>query len=564
MMYDEKPWLRFYDPGVPAEVEVPSISLVDRFNEVAAEFPRHFAVHFLGVTMTYRELMAHANRFANLLLKSGCGPGDVVGINLPNLPQYLIAQIGTLKAGCAASGVSPLMTPRELAYQLSDCKAKVLVTLDAIFEHRLAGILGDLPDLKLVVATGVLDFLPGYKRVLGRLLKKVPTGKVRPAAHKHVTTFREVLSSYPSDEPGVNVSADDTCLIQYTGGTTGMPKGTILTHRNMVANTVHTYEWARPQIGSEVFLSGFPFFHLAGLALGLGIVYFAGSQVLIPNPRDTRTIVKQMARYRPTMLVNVPSLYMMLLEEPDFKKLDFSRLSFCLSGASAFPAESIRELEAVVGDGMVLEVYGMTETSPLITMNPRYGKKKIGTVGLPICNTRVRIVDLETRSTPVSVGQEGELIVSGPQVMKGYLNRPEETANSMREHDGEIWFHTGDVARMDDEGYFTIVDRAKDMLSVGGFKVFSREVEEKLYEHPAIDFCAIVGVPNPRRPGSDIVRLVYQPSQAYKHRNPEQTKEEILEFARENFAPYKVPKIIDVMDPIPLTAVGKVDKKALR
>lgn len=564
MTYDEKPWLKSYDPGVAAEVEIPSISLVDRFNEVAAEFPSHPAAHFLGVTLTYSELMAHANRFANLLLKAGCGPGDVVGINLPNLPQYLIAQIGVLKAGCAASGVSPLLTPRELAYQLNDCKAKALVTLDAIFEHRLAGIWTELPDLKLVVPTGILDFLPGYKRMLGRLLKKVPTGKVSSVTGKNVSTFREILSSYPSSDPGLKISPDDHCLIQYTGGTTGLPKGTMLTHRNMVANTVHTIEWAKPRIGSEVFLSGFPFFHLAGLALGLATVYFAGAQVLIPNPRDTKHMVKEMARYRPTMLVNVPSLYMMLLEEPGFRKLDFSRLGFCLSGASPFPAESIRELEAVVGEGMVLEVYGMTETSPLITMNPRYGKKKIGSVGIPLCNTRVRIVDLEARSSLVPVDGEGELIVSGPQVMQGYLNKPEETANSMRTHDGEIWFHTGDVARMDEEGYFTIVDRAKDMLSVGGFKVFSREVEEKLYEHPAIEFCAIVGVPNPKRPGSDIVRLVYQPTADYRDRDADRTKEEILAFARENCAPYKVPKIVDVVEEMPLTPVGKVDKKALR
>ncbi|MCA1960025.1 MAG: AMP-binding protein [Desulfomonile sp.] len=564
MIYDEKPWLKFYDSGVAAEVEIPSISFVDRFNEVAVEFRRRPALHFLGITMTYEELNTHANRFANFLLRCGCGPGDVVGIHLPNLPQYLIAQIGALKAGCATSGVSPLLTPRELTYQLNDCKVKALVTLDATFEHRLAGIFGDLPDIKLVVATGALDFLPGYKRVLGRLLKKVPTGKVGPVTGKQVTTFREVLSRYPADDPAIKVAADDNCLIQYTGGTTGLPKGTVITHRNVIATSVHTSEWARPNTGHEVFLSGFPFFHLAGLAMGLCAMYCASAQVLIPNPRDTKGMVKEIARYRPTILVNVPSLYLMLLEEPGFQKLDFSRLGYCLSGASPFAVESIRALEAVVGEGKLLEVYGMTESTALITMNPRWGQKKIGTVGMPLPNTRVRIVDLETRSTPLPLGEPGELIVSGPQIMKEYFNKPDETANSMRKHDGGIWFHTGDVAKMDEEGYITIVDRAKDMLSVSGFKVFSRELEEKLYEHPAIEFCAIVGVPNPKRPGSDIVRLVYQPSQSYKSQDPEQTKKEILEFARKNFAPYKVPKIIDSVDAIPLTAVGKVDKKALR
>jgi acyl-CoA synthetase (AMP-forming)/AMP-acid ligase II len=254
----------------------------------------------------------------------------------------------------------------------------------------------------------------------------------------------------------------------------------------------------------------------------------------------------------------------MLMDNPKFRKLDFSPLAFCLSGASPFPVESIRALEAIVGAGKVVEVYGMTETSPLITCNPHLGQKKIGTVGLPLSNTRVKLADLETGILEVPIGGEGELIIQGPQVMKGYLNRPEETAHALREFQGEVWMHTGDVARMDEAGYFTLVDRAKDMLNVGGFKVFSREVEEKLYDHPAVDLCAIIGVPNPQRPGSELVKLVIQRSQASKDRQEETLKQEILDFARENLSPYKVPKIVEFVDSLPLTPVGKVDKKALR
>lgn len=564
MAYDAKPWLKHYDPGIPPEFEIPRISLADQLDSVASRVPASPAVHFLGVTLTYRELMAHADRFAQALMDHGCANGDVVGISLPNIPQYLIAQIGVLKAGCAASGLSPLLTPREMAQQLRDCRAKALVTLDPIFEHRLTGISDQLPDLEVIISTGILDFLSVVKRTLARVLKKVPHGKVRPLPNKRVLRFLDVLSVYAPKDPGIKVNPDHPCLIQYTGGTTGVPKGSIITDRNMLAQLTIVTEWLQMEWGKEVILSGFPLFHIAGLVLGLGSLFMGHSQILIPDPRNTKHIVKEMAKYRPTILVNVPSLYMMLLDEPGFRKLDFSRLAFCLSAASPFAAESIRELETVIGSGKLLEAYGMTELSALATTNPRRGTKKIGSVGVPLPNTTIRLVDLETGSREVGVGEPGEMVVSGPQVMKGYLNRPEETALALRIHDGEIWLHTGDVARMDEDGFFFIVDRAKDMLNVGGYKVFSREVEEKLYEHPGIEFCAILGVPNPQRPGSEVVKLVFQASKTYKERAPEELREDILTFSRENFVPYKIPKIIEQVESMPLTPVGKVDKKALR
>jgi len=564
MNYDDQARLTTYDPGLGAELSLPEISLAERLENVAAEFGSLPAVHFFGVTLTYRQLMDHADRFAQALVQNGCGPGDVVGINLPNIPQYLIAQIGALKAGCAASGVSPLLTAREMAYQLNDSRAKALVTLDALFERRLAGIADQLPDLKLVVATGITDFLPRIKRVLGRILKKVPTGQVHPLTAKKVLSFMDLLSAYPAMAPRVKTGPDDSCLVMYTGGTTGVPKGSVITHRNIVSELTLVTEWLQMDRGKEVILSAFPLFHIAGLALGLGTLFIGSVQILIPNPRDTRHLVKEMAKYTPTILVNVPSLYMMLLDEPGFRKLDFSKLEFCLSAASPFPAESIAEVERVIGKGKMIECYGMTEVSALATLNPRRGIKKIGSVGLPLPNTRVRLVDLDTGERDVPPGEEGEIVVSGPQVMQGYLNKPEETANALRQRDGHVWLRTGDIGRIDQDGYIYIVDRAKDMLNVGGYKVFSREVEEKLYEHPAIEFCAIVGVPNPKRPGTDVVKLVFQPAHDYRKADQERLKADILAFARENFAPYKVPKTIDIIENMPLTSVGKVDKKVLR
>ena len=376
--------------------------------------------------------------------------------------------------------------------------------------------------------------------------------------------FPRILDRYPPTPVDLKVPPESTCLIQYTGGTTGLPKGALLTHRNIVANIFQGKTWFHMEPGREIFLSGFPFFHLAGLMLAMTTLALAGTQVLIPNPRDTDHICKEIERYHPTILVNVPTLYLMLMDNPRFRNLDFSRLAFCLSGASPFPADSIRALEEIVGAGKLAEVYGMTETSPLITANPHEGPKKIGTVGLPLPNTRVKLADLETGTREVPLGEEGELLVQGPQVMQGYLNRPEETAHALRQFQGEVWMHTGDVARMDEAGYFTIVDRAKDMLNVGGFKVFSREVEERLYAHPAIDLCAIIGIPNPKRPGSELVRLVVQVAPAYKGHPEDELKKKILDYARENLSPYKVPKIVEFVETLPLTPVGKVDKKALR
>lgn len=564
MTYDDKPWLKWYDDGVRSEPSIPDTTFIQEIVQVAERFPERPAVHFLGVTLTFRELLALSDRFAQALLDYGCKPGDVVGVGLPNIPQYLIALLGTLRAGCASSGVSPLLTTRELAYQLNDCNAKALVTLDAIFENRLMRVADTIPHLDAVFVTGILDFLSPVKRFLGKLLKKVPTGKVFRIPGKDVVRFMSLLDRYPPVPPAVTIASEDHALVQYTGGTTGLPKGTLLTHRNLVANMTQVLSWLQTDRGTEVLLSGFPLFHLAGLAIGGVSLAMGGAQVLIPNPRDTRHIVKETAKYRPSILVNVPSLYMLLTEDPGFRKLDFSHLNFCISGASPFPAESIRELESVIGEGKVIEVYGMTESSPIITMNPRFGRKKIGSVGIPVAGTKVRIADLDTGDVPAPVDNEGELIACGPQVMKGYLNKPEETAIALRDHDGEVWLHTGDVARMDEDGFFYIVDRAKDMLNVGGFKVFSREVEEKLYEHPAIELCAVIGVPNPDRPGSEIVKVVVQLTPDYRLKPEDIVRQDIIEHARMNCSPYKVPKIVEFSDEMPLTAVGKVDKKALR
>jgi len=563
-IYDDKPWLRSYDAGIPAEIDLPATTYAALLEEGLHARPQRAAVHFLGRTLTFAELENASARFAVFLKACGCTPGHTVGVNLPNTPQYLIALAGAIRAGCAVTGVSPLLSPTEMAYQLNDAGVKVLVTLDAIFEKKLAPVAGDIAGMTHVVATNIADPLPWIKRTLGKWLKKVPCGTVGPLPGKTVTTLPRILADYPADKPAAALSPEDTCLIQYTGGTTGLPKGTELTHANMAAHLTQLTNWLNLGFGEEVFCSGFPFFHQAGLILTLTALRTANTQCLIPDPRNTAHICEQIKTYRPTMLANVPSLYQMLVDNPTFKTLDLSSIRLCLSGAAPFAVEAINALEAYTGKGTVLEVYGMTETSPMITMNPYKGPKKIGSVGLPMPNTRVKLVDVETGTTEVPLGAEGELIVQGPQVMKGYRNKPEETAHAKRDFAGGKWMFTGDVARMDEDGYITICDRVKDMLIVGGFKVFSREVEEKLYQLPEVEFCAIVGLPDDKRPGNDIVKAVVQLSTAARQQDPEAVKAKILDFCRQSVSPYKVPKRIEFIEAIPLTNVGKVDKKALR
>jgi acyl-CoA synthetase (AMP-forming)/AMP-acid ligase II len=554
MVYDSKPWLKSYDPEVAPEIEIPDISLKDYLLNTFADHPDRAAFHYLGMTMTFGELAERSGRFANALLDHGMRKGDVVAVNLPNTPEYLIAIVGTLRAGCVISGLAPLLMPDEMAYQLNDSGARVLITLDLLFDAKVVGIAESIASVELILVSGVMDSLPATTTY--------PAGKPLPG--KEVVSFTETLRQYPADLPEIALAGDDTCFLQYTGGTTGPSKGAVLTHGNMVANVCQFESWMQVEKGKETFLCAFPMFHMAGLAVASSGMAWGITQVLIPDPRNTEHIIKEYERFQPSILVNVPSLFLMLMAEPGFAELEFSQLKNCLSGAAPFPADKIRELEGVVGEGKMIEVWGMTEASPLVTVNPALGRKKIGSVGLPLPNTRMRVVDLEDGETQVPLGEEGELIVNGPQIMTGYLNRPEETRNSLREHDGAVWLHTGDVGRMDEDGFFYVVDRSKDMLIVSGYKVFSTEVEDKLYQHPAIEMCAIIGVPNPDRPDSEIVKLVVQKSDDYGDTPNEEVQAEIHAFAREKLAPYKVPKIFEFVDAVPLTAVGKVNKKALR
>ena len=565
--YESRFWKKSWDPGLkdldPKEFEITFAELVRNMFD---KYPDNMALAYQGLEISFGELDRYSNQFAHMLIENGFKKGDVVGINLPNTPEYIYSVIGTLKAGCIVSGVSPLLSDVQMHYQLDDLgkggKNVALVTLDAIFEHRLKNIADKLPQLKVVVATSVIGSFSKEDQAKIKAVREIPSGEVTPLEGKTVYNFQDdVLTKFSTDLPKVDISPDDIGWIQYTGGTTGPPKGAMLSHRNYVSNMKAIITWLQWEEGKGVLLSGFPIFHIAGLTVSQGAIALGWSQVLIANPRDALHICNEMKKYKPTVLVNVPSLYQILINFRKFKRLDHSNLRYCISAAAPFPKESQEALESVVGEGKLLELYGMTELSPVATMNPSIGKKKLGSVGLPFLNVDLRIVDPETNKV-VPLGEPGEICVKGPLVMQGYYNKPEETAKAI---DKDGYMHSGDVGIMDEDGYIRIVDRTKDMIIVGGYKVFSAKVENGLAKHPAIGMVALIGIPNPERPGSEIVKAFIQINPDFEFDgNKEALKEDIIKFSKENLAPYEVPKLIEFSEDLPLTAVGKIDKKVLR
>jgi acyl-CoA synthetase (AMP-forming)/AMP-acid ligase II len=555
--YAKKPWLKFYDDHVKEKLKYPNKTYAELFKEVVEYVGKdHIAIYYMGSEITFGELDHYANKFANFLIKMGLKPGDTVGVNLPNIPAYYISIVGIQKAGCVLTGVSPLLSAEELEYQLNDSGAKVLVTLDALLP-RVEQIVKNT-GVKAVVAVGIADFLPAVKRVLGKLLKKIPTGKVRPIEGITVTSYLDLLSEMPGDPVLKKRKMGDPCLMQYTGGTTGPPKGAVLTQKNISNHISQMMTWLDGKVGEEIMLSAFPLFHMAGLFVGMISMSVGYSQVAIPNPRDLDFIISSIDKYKPNGVVNVPTIFIELLKKPKFRKLDFSSVKWFVSGAAPFPAEYIKEFEEVVGKGKLLEVLGMTETSPVTTCLPLYGVKKPGSVGIPYPDTEVKLVD-PTTGKVVPVGEAGEFLVKGPQVFTiGYHKKPKETKNALKGG----WMHTGDICEMDEDGYFYVVDRLKDMVIVSGFKVFTRNVDDVLMEHKDIDMAATIGLPDPNRPGSEIVAtaIVLRPGVE----RTEKLKGEIFEYMKEKVAKYEVPKRIDFMDELPVSAVGKILKRELR
>lgn len=533
-------------------------TITSAFRHTVTEYADRTAFVFIDRRFSYREYDELSNRVANALIARGIKPGDRVALNLPNLPQYLIFMVGALKAGCIISGLSPLASESEIAWQLKDLGASVLISFDEIYVQKVQRLLPSLATLKLAVVTRPLDLMPAPIRFFARLLKKLPFPRIAFSDPREIW-----LHDLLRQSSGVNVHLDqkpvDIAAIQYTGGTTGVPKGAMLSHENLISNIRQSIEVTKPEIATETGLSIFPFFHIAGLTAALNTIVIAGSWLLVPNPRDLSFIIRQLKKYRPSLIFAVPLLYERLLLKPEFVRIKFNFLKFAMSGAAPMADSLKRSLEELF-QVPVLEGYGMTEASPGITINYP-GRIKPGSVGQALPQTRLKVVEIGGEAE-VSAGSAGELIVAGPQVMQGYWNNAAETEIALRNLQGRRWLFTGDVARIDADGYVTLVDRLKDMVNVGGFKVFSMEVETVVSAHPAVYKCAILAETSPLE-SNEIVRLIVQlmPDEPRRY---EDLRKDLENYCRDNLAAYKIPRIIQFVESIPLTPIGKVDKKMLR
>ncbi|MFH0750726.1 MAG: long-chain fatty acid--CoA ligase [Chloroflexota bacterium] len=549
-----RPWFEHYESGVPHEVSVPDETLDEILRATAERYPERAAIDFLGARTTFRELDDAVDRFARALLARGLRPGDRVSLHLPNSPAFVIALLGTLRAGGIAAPSSPLLVERELDILLRQTTPRFSVCLDLLVPRVRAirtAIEGQLADGALF-STGIRDWLPAPIRWLYPLAAR-REGRWHPVPHSAATpNLGRLLRETPGgriDSPG---APDDPAVLQPTGGTTGIPKAATLTHRNLVANALQTAAWfpdARP--GQETALCVVPYFHIYGLTVAMNYAILIGATQVLHPRFDPLAVLKSIARTRPRTFPGAPMMYATLAAHPAQSRYDLRSIEACISGAAPLTLDVQRRFEEIT-HGRVSEGYGLTEASPVTHCNPIQGQRKIGTIGLPFPSTDARVVDLETGERTLGPGEIGELIVRGPQVMAGYWHQPEETAAVLR--DG--WLFTGDVATMDEEGYFRIVDRRKDMIIVGGINVYPREVEEVLMAHPGIAEAAVVGEPEELRGEVPRAYVVLEPPGSL-------TEEEILAWCRENLSRYKVPVAIEFRTELPRTFIGKVLRRVL-
>jgi long-chain acyl-CoA synthetase len=551
----DRPWLVHYEAGVPAEVDVPEVPVDELLRRTAAQYPDRTALIFFGRRTSFAELDRAADRFAHALRGMGVEKGDRVSLHLPTSPAFVIAFMGAMRAGAIAVPMNPLYVERELGILFEQTRPKVSVTIDLLLP-RLDRVRADggAGQPGRYVATGIQDSLPVPIKWLYPL-KARREGRWNPAPHTADTPNLFRLLDGSSGERFESVGAPgDPAVLQPTGGTTGIPKCATLTHRNLVANAYQVAAWF-PAIAETTEPAGIlcplPLFHIYGLTVDMNFAMLTGS-TLILIPRFDPEMVLKATKHRPRLFPGAPIMYQTLAHHPDVGKFDLSSIEACISGAAPLAPEVQRDFEAVTG-GRVVEGYGLTEASPVTHCNPVHGERRLGTIGLPFPSTDARVVEPGS-GDPLPPGEVGELVVRGPQVMAGYWERPEETAACLSP-DG--WLRTGDMAQMSEDGFFTIVDRAKDLVIVGGINVYPREVEEVLQTHPAVTDAAVVGVPDERRGEVPYAFVVLAPGASA-------SEEDLLAHCRTNLARYKVPATIEIRDELPKTMIGKVLRKDLR
>jgi long-chain acyl-CoA synthetase len=559
------PWIRHYEQGVPAHIEIPDQPLTWLLERTASRYPARTALIYFGRRLSYEELAHHAQRFAKALQRLGVQKGERVAIALPNIPQFPIAFYGALLAGAVVVPTNPLYTEREMQHQLADAGAHVLLLLD-MFYPVVRAVRQQTP-LEHIILTSPADFLPPLLRALYPLSQRRTRSAEPPLTRKELHAdqtlhiMHTLLEPHSGDDsdvftPLVHVQASDLAVLQYTGGTTGLSKGAMLTHRNLLANAMQTQAWI-PQAreGEEVMLCVAPFFHAYGLTVSMNFaIHAAASMVLTPPRFKPEAVVKDIRRYHPTLFPGIPTMYLAVMREAGQHPEALRSIHYCISGAAPLPAQVRSEFEALTG-GRLVEGYGLSEASPVTHCNPLTEQCRTGTIGLPLPDVEAAIVDQET-GEPVPAGEEGELVVRGPNIMQGYWNRPEETRRVFRQG----WMRTGDLGKMDADGYFSIVERAKDVIIASGLKVYPREVEEVLFGHPAVAEAAVAGVPDAYR-GETVAAFVVLKSGI---KASEETSQELLQYCKQELAAYKVPTILEFRASLPKSLIGKVLRRELR
>ncbi|RSL32216.1 long-chain fatty acid--CoA ligase [Salibacterium salarium] len=550
-MTTDKIWLRHYPDQIPSSLSYENKTLHSYLKEAAHTFPNKEALDFLGKTMTYGEVYDEALRLANQLILLGIKKGDRVAVMLANSPQAVICYYGVLMSGAIVVQTNPLYVEREIEHQVNDSEAKVMICLDALFP-RVEKIRGD-SSLEHVIVTSIKDYLSFPKNLIYPFVQKRQTGmKVTIDYNDNTHHLTSILASGQAVEPEVTVDpSEDLALLQYTGGTTGLAKGVMLTHSNLVINTQQAGAWMyRMRAGEERTLAALPFFHVYGMTVVMNFSIMYRSKMIILPKFDPVQALKAIDKHEITLFPGTPTMYVGLINEPSMKKYDLSSIKVCLSGSAPLPLEVQEKFEKLSG-GKLVEGYGLTETSPVVMSMPIWGKQKTGSTGIPWPDTDADILSVQTNQSAKD-GEIGEIIVKGPQVMKGYWNQPEETAASFNED----WFLTGDMGYRDEDGYFHIVDRKKNVIIAGGFNIYPREIEEVLYEHVGIQEAVVIGIPDPYRGETVKAFIVLKEHQRL-------TSDELQAFCRKRLASFKVPRLFEFRDELPKTMVGKVLRRVL-
>ncbi len=550
--YEDKPWVSSYEEGVPEKIEYEEICLPAILERTAGIFPDKMALLFQGYKITYRQLNDMVNRFAACLHSFGISKGDSVAILLPNVIPCVVACYAILKIGGITVMNNPLYSDRELEHQFNDSDSKLLVTLDLLGNRMID--LRPKTKIKQIIYTSIGDYLPFPKNILFPLVAKKKNLAADVKSAENVYKWKDMLAKSSPTPPDVELSFDDVAMYQYTGGTTGVSKGTILTHGNLSKNVQQAGAWFPTfKKGEEAMLGALPFFHVFGLTCAMNFAISMGwGHILVPKPQP-EALLETIRKFKPTFAPLVPAMYIGMLNHPDIDKVDMTSIKGCFSASAPLPLEVISDFENKTG-AVIVEGYGLTETSPVTHVNPfADGKRKVGSIGVPISDTECRIVDLDDGNTDVPVGETGELVIKGPQVMKGYWNNPEETAKTLIDE----WLYTGDIAKMDEDGYFYIVDRKKDMIISSGCNVYPRDIEEVLYENPKVQEACAIGIPHPTRGEAIKVFVALKEGETA-------TQEELIEYCTDKLAKYKLPTEIEFRDELPKTNVGKILKKDLR